>query len=89
MEVVKGLMLLTMKKVSWNADCVCDNELTDLKLQVIYAANVSDSDLATGNEMSKKVKEYSEKTNSKFVIVSAQVHLTTPPSSCFSSHPSL
>jgi ribosome-binding ATPase len=40
---------------------------------VIYAANVSDSDLATGNEMSKKVKEYSERTNSKFVIVSAQV----------------
>jgi ribosome-binding ATPase YchF (GTP1/OBG family) len=40
---------------------------------VIYAANVPDSDLATGNAMSNKVKEYSERTKSKFVIVSAQV----------------
>lgn len=53
-DLVKGLMLLTMKKV-------------------IYAANVPDSDLATGNKLSKIVEDYAKKTNSKFVIVSAQV----------------
>lgn len=41
--------------------------------KVIYAANVSDSDLATGNNLSKIVEEYAKKTNNKFVIVSAQV----------------
>eukprot|EP01032_Pedospumella_encystans_P018941 gene18941-21548_t len=40
---------------------------------VIYAANVADSDLASGNEMSKKVFEYAEARGSKAVIVSAQV----------------
>lgn len=41
---------------------------------VIYAANVADSDLASGNEMSKKVFEYAEARGSKAVIVSAQVN---------------
>ena len=41
--------------------------------QVIYAANVSDSDLATGNAMSKSVKDFAENENSRFVLVSAQV----------------
>ncbi len=40
---------------------------------VIYAANVADSDLAAGNEMSKIVFEYAEARGSKAVIVSAQV----------------
>ena len=53
-ELIKGLMLLTMKPV-------------------IYAANVADSDLATGNEMSKKVFDFAAAENNKAVLVSAQV----------------
>lgn len=40
---------------------------------VIYAANVADTDLATGNEMSKKVFEHASAEGSKAVLVSAQV----------------
>lgn len=40
---------------------------------VIYAANVADSDLATGNEMSKKVFDHAKKDGSRAVLVSAQV----------------
>lgn len=40
---------------------------------VIYAANVADSDLATGNDMSKKVMEAAKKEGAKVVLVSAQV----------------
>lgn len=40
---------------------------------VIYAANVADSDLATGNELSKKVFDYAAKEGNAAVLVSAQV----------------
>jgi len=40
---------------------------------VIYAANVADTDLATGNEMSKKVFDYAAAEGNKAVLVSAQV----------------
>jgi ribosome-binding ATPase YchF (GTP1/OBG family) len=40
---------------------------------VIYAANVADSDLATGNEMSKAVADLASKQGASSVIVSAQV----------------
>ena len=40
---------------------------------VIYAANVADSDLATGNDMSKKVFAHAASEGSKAVLVSAQV----------------
>ncbi len=40
---------------------------------VIYAANVADSDLATGNDMSKKVFEFAASEGAKAVLVSAQV----------------
>lgn len=40
---------------------------------MIYAANVGDSDLATGNDMSKSVAEHAAKESSGFVLVSAQV----------------
>jgi ribosome-binding ATPase YchF (GTP1/OBG family) len=40
---------------------------------VIYAANVADTDLATGNEMSKKVFEHAAAEGSRAVLVSAQV----------------
>lgn len=40
---------------------------------VIYAANVADSDLAVGNEMSKIVFDFAKTEGSKAVLVSAQV----------------
>jgi len=43
---------------------------------VIYAANVADSDLATGNDMSRKLFAYAESHGSKAVLVSAQVRLS-------------
>jgi ribosome-binding ATPase len=40
---------------------------------VIYAANVSDEDLASGNEFVEKVRQYVAAENAQVVIVSAQV----------------
>eukprot|EP00428_Durinskia_dybowskii_P066886 CAMPEP_0170379496 /NCGR_PEP_ID=MMETSP0117_2-20130122/13372_1 /TAXON_ID=400756 /ORGANISM="Durinskia baltica, Strain CSIRO CS-38" /LENGTH=363 /DNA_ID=CAMNT_0010634935 /DNA_START=138 /DNA_END=1229 /DNA_ORIENTATION=- len=40
---------------------------------VIYAANVADTDLAKGNEMSAKVFAYAQEQGAKAVLVSAQV----------------
>lgn len=40
---------------------------------VIYAANVSDEDLATGNKWVDQVKQQAEKENAKVVVISAQV----------------
>ncbi|CAB9527371.1 binding ATPase YchF [Seminavis robusta] len=40
---------------------------------MIYAANVADEELATGNAMVDKLKEMAEKEGAKLVIVSAQV----------------
>ena len=40
---------------------------------MIFAANVSEDDLATGNEYVEKVKEYAETVGSQVVIVSAKV----------------
>jgi len=40
---------------------------------MIYAANVADSDLATGNDMVAQLKKISESEGAKLVIVSAQV----------------
>ena len=42
---------------------------------VIYAANVGDDDLSTGNEMSKKVFEFAQSEGSRAVLVSAQVRI--------------
>lgn len=41
--------------------------------KIIYAANVADSDLATGNEMVDRLREVSETEGAKLVVVSAQV----------------
>lgn len=41
--------------------------------KMIYAANVSDGDLATGNEMVDRLKELAEREGAKVVLVSAQV----------------
>ena len=40
---------------------------------VIYAANVSETDLATGNEYVQKVKEYSQTHNADVVVISAKI----------------
>lgn len=40
---------------------------------IIYAANVSENDLATGNSWVEQVKEFAAKENAKVVVVSAQV----------------
>ena len=53
-ELVKGLMLLTMKPV-------------------IYAANVADADLATGNALSRQVLDHAAAEGNTAVLVSAQV----------------
>lgn len=41
--------------------------------KMIYAANVADSDLATGNDLSEKLKEQAKKEGATMVLVSAQV----------------
>jgi len=41
--------------------------------KMIYAANVADTDLASGNEMSEKLRKLAEKEGAKLVLVSAQV----------------
>ena len=40
---------------------------------VIYAANVSETDLATGNEYVEKVKEYAKTHNADVVVISAKI----------------
>jgi len=40
---------------------------------IIYAANVSENDLATGNSYVEQVRELASKENAKIVVVSAQV----------------
>ena len=41
--------------------------------KMIYAANVADEDLATGNEMVDKLREVADREGAKLVVVSAQV----------------
>ncbi|KAL3772521.1 hypothetical protein ACHAWO_002523 [Cyclotella atomus] len=41
--------------------------------KMIYAANVADSDLATGNELSDKLQKHAEAEGATMVLVSAQV----------------
>lgn len=40
---------------------------------MLYVANVSEDDVFTGNDYTKRVKEYADKTNSKVVIISAKI----------------
>ena len=40
---------------------------------IIYAANVSESDIATSNDYVKKVEEYAKNRNAEVVIISAQI----------------
>ena len=41
--------------------------------KMIYAANVADSDLATGNSMVEQLRSVAEKEGANVVVVSAQV----------------
>ncbi|MBQ9024202.1 MAG: redox-regulated ATPase YchF [Bacilli bacterium] len=43
------------------------------KKPLIYAANVSEEDINTGNDYVEKVKEYASKENSEVVVISAKV----------------
>ena len=62
-----------------NADLEEEEELAIKSLglltrkKMIYAANVSDEDLADGNEMVKQLRELADKEGAKVVLVSAQV----------------
>lgn len=40
---------------------------------MLYVANVSENDIATGNEYVEKVKKYAEKENAKVVMISAKI----------------
>ncbi len=40
---------------------------------IIYAANVSEGDLTTGNDYVKKVEEYAKNQNAQVVVISAQI----------------
>lgn len=49
-----------------------NSQLMSIK-PVIYAANVSEFDLATGNEYVEKVKEYAKTHNAEVVVISAKI----------------
>ena len=40
---------------------------------IIYAANVSDTELATGNAYVEKVREYASKQGADVVVISAKI----------------
>ncbi len=75
----KVAKLLDQGKPARQADLTTEEaaSITHLSLltakPVIYAANVSDEDLATGNEFVEKVRQYVAAENAQVVIVSAQV----------------
>eukprot|EP00565_Helicotheca_tamesis_P009537 CAMPEP_0185726416 /NCGR_PEP_ID=MMETSP1171-20130828/2397_1 /TAXON_ID=374046 /ORGANISM="Helicotheca tamensis, Strain CCMP826" /LENGTH=363 /DNA_ID=CAMNT_0028394763 /DNA_START=321 /DNA_END=1412 /DNA_ORIENTATION=+ len=62
-----------------NADLDEEEELAIKSLglltrkKMIYAANVADADLATGNDLSNRLKEHAETEGANLVLVSAQV----------------
>ena len=56
-----------------NTYCKSSLGVLTRKKQMIYAANVADFDLATGNAMVDKLKEVAEKEGARTVISSAQV----------------
>ena len=75
----KVATVLNNEEPARNAD-LNDEERLSLKSlglltlkKMIYAANVADDQLASGNEMVDKLKEIAEKEGAKLVVVSAQV----------------
>lgn len=65
-------MLKTLDLSKEDMELLKAYQLLTLK-PMIFAANVSEEDLATGNEYVEKVKEYAEKLGSEVVVVSAKV----------------
>jgi len=68
----QGLPASAAKLTDEGSNAVKSLMLLSMK-PVIYAANVSDSDLATGNAMSKKVFSIAQQQGNAAVLVSAQV----------------
>jgi len=78
--VEKLLKLLEDGKFVNVKDHFTEEELPYIKLMhlmttkpVIYAANVSETDLATGNDYVEKVKEYAKTHNADVVVISAKI----------------
>jgi len=75
----KVLEVLEADKPARYADLDSDEEFAIKSLglltrkPIIYAANVADTDLATGNEMVDKLRELADTEGAKIVVVSAQV----------------
>lgn len=75
----KVLTVLENDEPARNADLDDDEEqcikslgLLTLK-KMVYAANVADEDLASGNELVSRLQEIADKEGAKLVVVSAQV----------------
>ena len=78
--VEKLLKLLEDGKFINVKDHFTEDELPYIKLMhlmttkpVIYAANVSETDLATGNDYVERVKEYAKTHNADVVVISAKI----------------
>lgn len=75
----KVFEVLNRDEPARNADLTVEEEASIKSLglltrkKMIYAANVADEDLATGNEMVEKLRVLAEKEGAKVVVVSAQV----------------
>ena len=65
-------LLNTLKLTLEELETIKGYQLLTVK-PMMFAANVSDSDLATGNEYVEKVTEYAKNLDAEVVIVSAQV----------------
>ena len=65
-------LLKTLSMNDEELELVRTYQLLTLK-PMIFAANVSEDDLATGNEYVEKVREYAKELGSEVVIVSAKV----------------
>ncbi|MGF6907025.1 redox-regulated ATPase YchF [Fusobacterium sp. PH5-44] len=65
-------LLKTLDLTDDEINTVKNYQLLTLK-PMLFAANVSEEDLATGNEFVEKVKEYAKKIDAEVVLVSAKV----------------
>ncbi|MGD1910356.1 MAG: redox-regulated ATPase YchF, partial [Rivularia sp. (in: cyanobacteria)] len=71
-ELNEGKSVRQMKLNEEDAELIKPLTLLSAK-KIIYAANVSEDDLATGNEYVEQVREIAAKEDAQVVIVSAQV----------------
>lgn len=78
----KAYDVLMQDEPARNADLTDEEELAIKSFglltakKMIYAANVADEDLATGNEMVEKLRQKAEKEGARLVVVSAQVRVS-------------